>query len=195
MKFCILLLVLVAHSATGQIASPKNSVHVSPTMLDTTAASFISNKLDSEIVAIRLITILPSTFEITHHTDSTLPAGKVSVYTFHSAFSDSGTVEYERLKSQATLRYKDQQQLFEQLYGISGPSSAGDTCYRPHHGVEFLDRTGKAVGFIELCFECEKNTATPGFETGTMDSSAYKKLRSLFVQYLGPEFTAYDTQP
>ena len=36
----------------------------------------------------------------------------------------------------------------------SEPRQAGALCYMPHHGFIFFDSRGKAMGHIELCFQC-----------------------------------------
>lgn len=193
MNVLSILPMILAFSAMSQIESPKNNVHVAPTSLSKQHSDFISEKLENDIVAIRLVTILPSQVDTLLPLDSPSTSKKVSLYSFDSAFSDSGTLAYDRLKSQATLRFSDQNALFDYLYGSIAPVQQTQDCYAPHHGVQFLDRTGKTVGFIEICFDCQKAVATEGFTTGAISSDDFLKLRALFVQYLGPAFTAYDT--
>ena len=37
----------------------------------------------------------------------------------------------------------------------------GAFCYMPHHGFVFFDRDGKAMGHIELCFQCGNVASSP----------------------------------
>ena len=38
---------------------------------------------------------------------------------------------------------------------------AGAFCYMPHHGFVFFDADGKAMGHIELCFQCGNVASSP----------------------------------
>ena len=37
----------------------------------------------------------------------------------------------------------------------------GAFCYLPHHGFVFFDKEGKAMGHIELCFQCGNVASSP----------------------------------
>ncbi len=37
----------------------------------------------------------------------------------------------------------------------------GAFCYMPHHGFVFFDKDGKAMGHIELCFQCGNVASSP----------------------------------
>lgn len=37
----------------------------------------------------------------------------------------------------------------------------GAFCYMPHHGFVFYDKEGKAMGHIELCFQCGNVASSP----------------------------------
>lgn len=49
-------------------------------------------------------------------------------------------------------------------YGFAGPIRAERTleCYSPQHAILFLDNTGKAVAFIEICFQCSQTRKSSG---------------------------------
>ena len=50
-------------------------------------------------------------------------------------------------------------------------------CYMPHHGFVFLSQEGKAIGHIELCFQCGRFRSTP--EGGPTDKVDWKSIQKL----------------
>jgi hypothetical protein len=48
-------------------------------------------------------------------------------------------------------------------------------CWRPHHGFVFYDGRGKAVAWVEVCFECGNMHESPPAE-GVYDMKALRKL-------------------
>lgn len=68
-------------------------------------------------------------------------------------------------------------------YGFAGPVRTGRTmeCYSPHHAVLFLDNTGKAVAFIEICFQCSETRESSGnISMGERCAQKFDMLKAFF---------------
>ena len=48
-------------------------------------------------------------------------------------------------------------------------------CYRPRHAIVFYSKTGKEVGFIEVCFDCQRYRASSE-AVRAIDFDALKKI-------------------
>jgi hypothetical protein len=57
---------------------------------------------------------------------------------------------------------------------------AGAFCYMPHHGFVFFDKNGKAMGHIELCFQCGNVDSSP--EGLPMREWNWKAIRELLEE-------------
>jgi hypothetical protein len=60
----------------------------------------------------------------------------------------------------------------------------GAFCYLPHHGFVFYDKNGKAMGHIELCFQCRNVSSSPkGLPATEWD---WKEIRRLLEELQVP---------
>ena len=70
------------------------------------------------------------------------------------------TICYSQLREVKTLTFSQVDKLTDILYnyGFAGPVHTMDMalCYRPRNAILFLDSTGKAFAFVEICFECDR---------------------------------------
>ncbi len=55
----------------------------------------------------------------------------------------------------------DQIERLKEALRSSQERKSGAFCYLPHHGFVFFDRDGKAMGHIELCFQCGNVASSP----------------------------------
>jgi ribosomal protein L40E len=72
--------------------------------------------------------------------------------------------------------------MFYNLSCGNGPlTQAG--CYSPRNAIIFLDRAGKFVAELEICFQCEGYELRPKeFHAGDMRRCKYDELRKLFAR-------------
>lgn len=57
-------------------------------------------------------------------------------------------------------------------------------CYMPRYGIIMCDKAGNQIGFVELCFECDRSMSSaevPDF--GFLPASAFNKLQDVFNRY------------
>ena len=59
---------------------------------------------------------------------------------------------------------------------VSRPKQERTACYKPHHAFLFFNAKGQVVASFEMCFGCNKFTATPG---GVPEYIGYSELYQL----------------
>jgi len=68
-------------------------------------------------------------------------------------------------------------------YGFAGPIRAERTmeCYSPHHAILFLDNNGKAMAFLEICFQCSQTRESSGdISLGERCAQKFDMLKAFF---------------
>ena len=96
----------------------------------------------------------------------------------------SCNIEYERLINQKAISPSEIDSVFSILYDSGKVRSHFTACYSPRHGIIMYDSENVPIGFVEICFECDRTQAelqVPDF--GFLPNSAFEKLRILFDKY------------
>ncbi|MDF1738345.1 MAG: hypothetical protein P1U86_04230 [Verrucomicrobiales bacterium] len=74
----------------------------------------------------------------------------------------------------------DQIERLKDALRSSQERKSGAFCYMPHHGFVFFDKDGKAMGHIELCFQCGNVASSPeGLPEREWD---WKEIRTLLEE-------------
>jgi len=79
--------------------------------------------------------------------EALLKDGKIHAGVINAGGAKLSAMQVERLKN--ALRSRQER-------------VPGAFCYYPHHGFVFYDKDGKAMGHIELCFQCGNVASSPG---------------------------------
>jgi len=57
-------------------------------------------------------------------------------------------------------------------------------CYSPRHGILLYDTSDVKIGYVEICFECDRSMVTLEIpDIGFLPDIAFEKLRTLFDKY------------
>jgi hypothetical protein len=79
-------------------------------------------------------------------------------------------------KSGARLSPEQVQRLIHAIIGMH-PAHLTARCWKPHHGFVFYDTRGKAVAWVEVCFECGFTRPSPTVPNHSYDDmDALRKL-------------------
>ena len=95
----------------------------------------------------------------------------------------SCNIEYERLLNHTPISQNEIDSVFSILYDSENVRYLA-VCYSPRHGIIMYDSENVPIGFVEICFECDRTQAelqVPDF--GLLPGSAFEKLRTLFDKY------------
>jgi hypothetical protein len=97
----------------------------------------------------------------------------------------NGAVDYTKLKEIKTLNKIQIDSLTQILYNIGyrGPffTEIDIKCYNPRNAILFVDMSGKAFAYIELCFECMGHrVSSPMVKTGDFCEQKYELLENFF---------------
>jgi hypothetical protein len=95
------------------------------------------------------------------------------------------TICYSKLQEVKTLIFTQVDKLTNILYnyGFGGPvyTMGVASCYNPRNAILFLDRTGKAFEFIEICFECSRiQESSEKINAGDLCDQKMDMLKELF---------------
>ncbi len=96
----------------------------------------------------------------------------------------SCNIEYDRLLNHTPISTNEIDSVFSILYDSGKVRSHFTACYSPRHGIIMYDSENVPIGFVEICFECDRTQAelqVPDF--GLLPGSAFEKLRTLFDKY------------
>lgn len=97
--------------------------------------------------------------------DALLKNGKIHSGVINAGGAKLSAMQVERLKN--ALRSQKER-------------VPGAFCYLPHHGFVFYDKDGKAMGHIELCFQCGNVSSSPkGLPKNEWD---WKEIRRLLEE-------------
>ena len=97
-----------------------------------------------------------------------------------------------KIRDQIQLNQGDLKELFKILYK---ESCAGDemtaACYDPRHAIVFYDKNKKAIGAIEVCFECLNSEVSAGIPNIVFCFDRIGKLQAFMkirgVKYFGDD--------
>ena len=94
-------------------------------------------------------------------------------------------VDYSRLKEVISLSKKQIESLTDILYnyGFKGDDHfiTHMMCYDPRNAILFVDSTGKAFAFLEICFEChDYRVSSKSIKTGDFCEQKYDLLKAFF---------------
>ena len=115
-----------------------------------------------------------------------------TVYINDSLPRINDTICYSKLHEVKTLTFTEVDKLTDILYnyGFGGPVYAMSiaNCYNPRNAILFLDSTGKAFEFIEICFECDRlQESSEKIGLGDMCDQKMNMLKELFKK-IGIEY-------
>ncbi len=89
---------------------------------------------------------------------------------------------FAKLSQVKTLTFSEVDKLSDIFfnYGYKGPTFAiqDASCYVPRNGILFLDKHNKVVDFIEICFQCQKISASS--KNISMGEMCEQKLDMIF---------------
>jgi len=107
------------------------------------------------------------------------------VYTNDSLPRINDTVCYSKLHEIKTLTFSQVDRLTDILYnyGYRGTIYTMSTamCYNPRNAILFIDSSGKAFEFIEICFECDKTReSSDKISLGDLCDQKMSMLKDLF---------------
>ncbi|MFZ5469450.1 MAG: hypothetical protein ACOZIN_08435 [Myxococcota bacterium] len=54
-------------------------------------------------------------------------------------------------------------------------------CWNPHHGLELLDREGKRIATVDICFQCDR-ISTELFENPGLSTQGARNWRAFFAE-------------
>jgi hypothetical protein len=96
---------------------------------------------------------------------------------------EAGAFVVPGIKQRIILSKEETNKLFDILYDsdqIGGHSvqSLAD-CYSPRHSIVFYD-SGRAIAFLEVCFECEGTRQTPNVDFGKFTEEKWCTLQKFF---------------
>ncbi len=188
----LLLLFLIPHlHAQAPLQSEKYNVLLDSSIFNATSADQFEQLLNEEIASIQFVSLLPKLIGDSIR-DSTGNWVQGKRYRFQSIFEDS-TVNLQLIKNRKTIHHHDVKKLMTILYTYKESMILG-ACYQPRHGIRFLDRYGKDLCFIEVCFECDNLQATKSAHLKGLDSDQYIRLQQMFTKYMGDYLFVYDTR-
>jgi hypothetical protein len=58
----------------------------------------------------------------------------------------------------------------------------GVGCYNPRNAILFMDASGSAFAFFEICFECEAFRMSPRINPGEFCDEKYSMLKHFFIR-------------
>ncbi|MDG1331148.1 MAG: hypothetical protein P8P74_02380 [Crocinitomicaceae bacterium] len=100
--------------------------------------------------------------------------------------SDTTMLDYpidsSRIGETYTLKSDEYDLLFGMLYE-GPPSFRRASCHNPRHGITFYNSAGGLIGFLEICFECNRIYAlrdTPNMQP--LEGEPFKKLKLFFKE-------------
>ncbi len=102
------------------------------------------------------------------------------------------TICYSRLKEVKTLTLLQVDLLTNLLYNVGFGGTIllvqEIACYEPRNAIIFIDSSGKAFEYIEICFECERFVvSSEKIEFGDICNQKFSMLKKLFknagIQY------------
>lgn len=193
MKTLLLPLLLVSTYAFAQssIESDKYHVRLEKSNLTETNAADFSVLLNEEIAAIQFVSLLPSLRKDRISIDSTERLQTADIYSFESIFISRDSVDFTRAKNRMTLHHTDVQTLLEALFSESN-HVVESNCYQPRHGIQFLNKIGQPIGFIEVCFDCQQVRSTVSKQLSSTCQEGFETIQRLFEKYMGAHLYAYD---
>lgn len=102
----------------------------------------------------------------------------------YSFAKKNDTVCYSKCKEIITLNKKQIDQLSFLMYNIGmKDTKAGlsvNSCYNPRNAIIFLDKKGKILEYIELCFECQQVRFSKNANLGLRCAQKLDLLKALF---------------
>ncbi|MFK7787346.1 MAG: hypothetical protein AB8B56_19640 [Crocinitomicaceae bacterium] len=89
-------------------------------------------------------------------------------------------IDVERVGDKYQLQSDEIDSLFNMLY-IGAISHSAASCYNPRHGIIFYNSSDSIIGFLEICFECNRIYSLPGTPNmGPLENKPFKQLKELF---------------
>jgi hypothetical protein len=99
---------------------------------------------------------------------------------------ENDTVCYSKCKEIKILDKKQIDQLSFLMYNIGLKDTTAKLpesgCYAPRNAILFLDKRGKILEFIEVCFNCDQMKYSDNVNLGQMCIQKFDILRVLFCQ-------------
>lgn len=92
-------------------------------------------------------------------------------------------LDTSKITGNTEISESDIETVFQLLYD-SETVTYLNVCYSPRHGILFYDANDKQIGFVEICFECDRYLTTsdvPRF--GLLSSVAFNELQKIFSKY------------
>lgn len=95
-------------------------------------------------------------------------------------------LEKDRFFNQQRISPADVDSIFSLLYAskINDQARKSIKCYNPRHGLLLYSGSGLLLGFIEICFECEKiKVVNTTLAVDFLPTSSYEALKKILSKY------------
>lgn len=92
-------------------------------------------------------------------------------------------IDTSRLRNHKEVENADLDSILHLLYESEQVEYIA-VCYMPRHGILFYEENDVVIGFVELCFECDRaEVSSHVLDVGLLPASIFDRLEELFEKY------------